>query len=329
MAGGRLSRREAFGTVGAALACAQTFGAPRAAAAPIYDAQASRLKPLIDAPYVPPRSIAAVSDIYRRMTAGVRVSGQGPFDFVVDTGANQSVISTELAEMLGLPVNPSAPLNGVAGVMMAPTTFAVLDIAGKRKLGAAFSILPQASIGGQGLLGLDHLGGQKLTLDFKTPAIRIEASHRPWNVGRDVVVRGRQVNGQLTLIDADLAGLKITAFIDSGAQNTIGNRALRAAAERRAMGTWYPTPIVSATGQTIDAEIANLPNLRVGGVKLPNWPVAFADLHTFQMWNLVEKPAILIGVDILSRFETVSLDFVRDEVTFRLPGTEGAFVDQA
>jgi hypothetical protein len=55
---------------------------------------------------------------------------------------------------------------------------------------------------------------------------------------------------------------------------------------------------------------------------LPNWPVAFADLHTFTMWDLTNKPAILIGVDILTRFESVCLDFARDEVRFRLPKAE-------
>jgi predicted aspartyl protease len=326
MAKSRLSRRQAVYAAGAALLCA-----PSAQAVAIFDAQASRLKPLSDPPYVPPRSIGAVADIYSRMTAGVRVEGRGPYDFIVDTGANQSVISAEIVASLGLPVNPSAPLNGVAGVMMAPTTFAVLDIAGRRKAGAGFSVLPGAAIGGQGMLGLDQLGGQRLTLDFRNPSIRIETAGRLWNAGRDVVVRGRQVSGQLTLVDADIAGLKITAFIDSGAQSSIGNMALRdlAADRNRAIGAWATTSIVSATGQTIEAELANLPNLRLGGVKMPNWPVAFADLHTFRMWNLVDRPAILIGVDILSRFESVSLDFFRSEVRFRLPSDDGALVGAA
>ena len=203
----------------------------------------------------------------------------------------------------------------------------MLDVAGKRKPGATFSVLPAAAIGGQGLLGLDHLGGQRLTLDFRNSAVRIEQSSRFWNDGRDIVVRGRQVSGQLTLVDADIAGLKITAFIDSGAQNTIGNMALRSlAAAKQPVGAWYPTPIVSATGQTIAAEISSLPNLRIGGVRLPNWPVAFCDLHTFKMWNLNDRPAILIGVDILSRFENVSLDFARNEVRFRLPSSDGALI---
>ena len=135
-----------------------------------------------------------------------------------------------------------------------------------------------------------------------------------------VAVKARRRNGQLTLVDAELAGIPLVAFLDSGAQNTIGNRALRAMAlARDPTSRWVETPIISVTGQTIAAEMADLPHLRIGGLSLPNWPVAFADLHTFHMWNMIDKPAILIGVDILSRFQTVCLDFARNEVRFRPP----------
>ncbi len=291
---------------------------------------ASRLRAASGDLYVPPTNLSTVCDIYNRMRCGVRLAGQGPFPFVVDTGANQSVVSAELAQKIGLPFNPPALLNGVAGALMAPTTFAVLDIGGKRKADAAFSILPAAAIGGNGLLGLDHLGGQRLILDFKNEALRIAASSRFFGSTDDVVIKASRVSGQLTLVDADVAGIHITAFIDSGAQSTIGNMALRTLAiARGATSAWYSTPILSATGQTIASEMASLPNLRIGGLKLPSWPVAFADLHTFRMWDLVDKPAILIGVDILSRFESVSLDFARNEVRFRLPNVDGAMVTRA
>jgi hypothetical protein len=86
---------------------------------------------------------------------------------------------------------------------------------------------------------------------------------------------------------------------------------------------WRPIPIVSVTGQTVDAEFADLPALRIGGLTLPDWPVAFADMHIFHLWNLVDRPAIVLGVDMLSRFEAVCLDFRTDQVLFRLP-TRGA-----
>jgi hypothetical protein len=269
--------------------------------------------------YVPPTNLKTVFDIYSRMTAPIEVDGQGPFQFVVDTGANQSVISIELAARLGLPTGPPENLNGVAGIQTTPTTTARLD-AGGRVQNATLFLLPAEAIGGDGMLGLDSLEGQMLTLDFGSQRLHIDAPQHHHFDPSEVAMKAHRRDGQLTLVDADLAGIRIVAFLDSGAQDTIGNMALKSLALARSpMVALTSAPILSATGQTIYAEMADLPNLRIGSLRLPTWPVAFADLHTFRLWNLVDRPAILIGVDVLSRFEYVRLDFSRDEVNFRLP----------
>jgi hypothetical protein len=283
---------------------------------------ASRLTPLEDQPYIPPTSLTTVADIYRRMTVPIRVNGAGPFAFVVDTGANQSVISAELAARLGLPQGPAEPLNGVAGVEDAPTTKADLEIGVRRQDAVILSMLPAAALGADGMLGLDRLEGQELTLNFRAQTMGIASPRRLFRDPADIAVKAHRRDGQLTLVDADLAGIPLVAFLDSGAQNTVGNMALRSLAlTRHPDSRWTEASIESATGQTITAEMADLPALRIGGLHLPNWPVAFADLHTFRMWNLTKRPAILLGVDVLSRFESVCLDFARDEVRFRLPSS--------
>ncbi|MDQ2765144.1 MAG: retroviral-like aspartic protease family protein, partial [Pseudomonadota bacterium] len=255
---------------------------------------------MTDQAYIPPISLSTVADLYRRMTAPIRINGAGPFPFVVDTGANQSVLSEELSLQLSLPVGPFEPLNGVAGVENAATTNAALEIGGRTEKNVVFSLLPAKAIGGVGMLGLDRLEGQELTLDFQGRTLDIKPPGRLWRDPADIAVKAHRRDGQLTLVDADLAGIPLVAFLDSGAQNTIGNMALRSLAlTRNPKSPWTDTPIVSATGQTIDAQIADLPQLRVGGMRLPNWPVAFADLHTFKMWDLTRKPAILLGVDVL------------------------------
>jgi predicted aspartyl protease len=310
-----VDRRRLALIIGAALA------APSVGRADVHvnTDSASRIPRSGEAAYVPPTSVAVVADIYRRMTAAVTVNGQGPFAFVVDTGANQSVLSADIVAQLGLPIGPPRPLNGVAGVQIAPTVTASLSFGERIHRDVELSVLPGEALGGAGLLGLDRLDGQRLTLDFGRQTLRIEAGHG-WRDPEEIAVKARRRDGQLTFVNADLAGIPLVAFLDSGAQNTIGNMALRRLAVTRNPRTlWTPTPIISATGQTIDAEIADLPALRIGGLHLPNWPVAFADLHTFRLWNLIDKPAILVGVDVMSRFEHVSLDFSRDEVRFRLP----------
>jgi hypothetical protein len=124
-----LERRNVLGM----LAASSVLGAGVVGSAVVARVESSRLTPLSDQPYVPPMSLRTIADIYRRMTAPVRIEGSGPFAFVVDTGANQSVISTELAGVLGLPFGADAALNGVAGVQMTPTTIASLDLGGTRR----------------------------------------------------------------------------------------------------------------------------------------------------------------------------------------------------
>ena len=276
--------------------------------------------PSDDDVYDPPTSLALVADLYSRMTAPLVVNDQGPFAFVVDTGANQSVVSAELAARLRLPTGPPAMLNGVAGVQMTPTTTASLGLGHRARRHTKLFVLPQAAIGGDGMLGLDGLDKQTLVLDFRHRTLIVEPGGGRGVESRTVVMRATRRDGQLTLVDAALSEIGITAFIDSGAQNTIGNRSLqRMARLRYPTSVWAEAPIVSVTGQTIEGDLADLPHLRIGGMKLPHWRVAFSDLHTFQMWGLVDRPAILLGVDVLSRFERVSLDFARDEVRFLPP----------
>jgi predicted aspartyl protease len=323
MADDLATRRRVMTLLGAAALCPIASGvAAQMGSLDLRHDAPSRLARPTREDYVPPSDLKVVADIYRRMTVAVRINGGGPFGFVVDTGANQSVIARELAERLGLPIGPSAPLNGVAGVQVAPTTSARIEI-GKRELPEqTLSLLPRAGIGGDGMLGLDSIGEAALTIDFVKKDLRIAAGKDNWRDPDAVAVKATRRDGQLTLVKVFLTGRPITAFIDSGAESTIGNLALRQMAlTTNPKSQWTQTTIISSTGQTINAEMADLLNLRVGNLVVPVWPVAFADLHTFEMWGMIKEPAILIGVDILSRFDSVCLDFARDEVRFQMAPT--------
>src|SRR5688500_16056541 len=60
--------------------------------------------------------VALKADSNRRMTVPVTVSGEGPFRFMVDTGANHTAISQELAARLGLTTRSGARLHSATGV---------------------------------------------------------------------------------------------------------------------------------------------------------------------------------------------------------------------
>ena len=60
--------------------------------------------------------LGSAADVARRVTVPVRINSQGPFDFVVDSGANRTVVSSELADILSLPPAGQAQIHGIAGV---------------------------------------------------------------------------------------------------------------------------------------------------------------------------------------------------------------------
>jgi aspartyl protease len=317
-----LSRRRLAAFLG--LAIAAPSSATAGSAIVNRQARASRIRPSgigSDSVYLPPADLKASMDLFRRMTAQVTINGKGPFRFVVDTGANQSVVSTEIAAEIGLPVGEPGPLHGVAGVQIVQTTTAdTIRVGGLQQDGMKLSVLPQAAIGGHGFLGLDLIGRQRLTLDFKGQRVVVAPSESQRRDPHDIILPATYRSGQLTLVNGEIAKVPVSAFLDSGAQTSIGNLALkRMAAQRHPALRWTATEVISATGQTIVGDWAVLPSFKFGRMRLEYLPVVFAELHTFEIWKLNASPAILIGVDVMSQFEMVSLDFERNEVRFVVP----------
>ena len=56
--------------------------------------------------------------------------------------------------------------------------------------------------------------------------------------------------------------------------------------------------------------------LRLGGVLIKDVPMAFADVHPFKKLELSDRPAILLGMDVLRQFDRVAVDFPSKKVTF-------------
>src|SRR6476661_608130 len=60
------------------------------------------------------QDVQFANDATERMTVPVRVSGTGPFRFLVDTGADRTAISRQLATRLKMPAGQVAELHSIA-----------------------------------------------------------------------------------------------------------------------------------------------------------------------------------------------------------------------
>jgi predicted aspartyl protease len=264
--------------------------------------------------------IAAARDAANRMTVPVMVNGQGPFPFVIDTGADRTVISAELAAKLGLQAGDPVVLNGTAGVDLTPTAIIPRLEVGVREIrNVDAPMLQAANLGAMGMLGIDSLFDQRMVMDFRAKRITVEASRHEHMSADVIVVRAHRRLGQLVLVDSSIGGEPILVILDSGAQNTIGNFALRDFINSRRDSLGLPVDVVSVSGGATPARFATVPRIKIGGFTLRNLPIAFADLHTFKEFDLNGQPAILLGMDVLRHFDRVAVDFGRKEVSFRLP----------
>jgi predicted aspartyl protease len=261
-----------------------------------------------------------------RMTVPVQIAEAGPFPFIIDTGAQRTVISRELADHLQLSQGPIVQLTAMTGTRDVGTVviprISVSSIGGSRIEAPA---LDTVNLGAPGMLGIDTLQDHAVTIDFARQSISVRPSVKQTgheDFGGDIVVRAKSLFGQLIVTDAYCGNQRIKVVLDTGSVVTIGNEALR----RRVVHTRKPVPVnlLSVTGGTLPADYTAIRMVKVGGMALNDLPVAFADAPPFKQFGLDKTPALMLGMDTLRLFRRVEIDFANRTVRFTLPdGTEG------
>ena len=292
-------------------------------AAPLAAQTAASAPPPTSPPQYEPTTIVGTgTDRSARMTVPVIVAGRGPYNFVVDTGADRTVVSRELADDLKLAASGTATMHAMAGVSpVGMVHVPALEVGGRRNDAFNAPALARQYLGANGLVGVDSLKGRRVVMDFGKGTLSITNSRtiEPTDPNT-IVVTAKSRYGQLILVDSDIGGVPITVIIDSGAQSSVGNLALRRMLEkRRKVRDFLPTTMTDVTGATMAAEVARVESIRLGGFTLTGVGVVFADAHPFQRFGLLNRPAMLLGMDTLRAFRRVSVDFAQRKVRFLLP----------
>lgn len=267
-----------------------------------------------------------------RLSVHVLVNGTGPYRFLVDSGADTSVVGLKIARDLQLPLGSPAILNSTTArqlvdrvrvdqLTLGPTTVRNLQLPALR----------ETDVGGQGLIGIDAMVQQRLMLDFENKVIRVEDARTPVRPEPgEIVVTAKRQRGQLILTQVRAGGIALDAIIDTGSEVSIGNSALRQKLVRRNQEFWM-VPATGVTGVTVQVEMTIVRELVLGPVTLYDVPVAFADVPPFKLFGVANEPALLLGTDMLSTFRKVSLDFRARKVRFQLRkcGTAGIVLSTA
>ncbi|WP_296674712.1 retroviral-like aspartic protease family protein [Novosphingobium sp.] len=265
-----------------------------------------------------------------RLTVDVGVNGTGPYRFVVDSGADTSVIGRRLANALALREGRPVLLNAITETRTVNRVLVnALQVGPNQFRDMELPRLEERFIGANGMIGLDALVDQRLMLDFERRRIAVEDASRPapkWD--GEIVVTAKLKKGQLILTHVRSKDLSLDAVVDTGSEVTIGNSALRARIAKRKNARIIKAEITGVTGKVEEVDLVYVEELKIGTITLRNVPIAFADVPPFEVFELEKKPALLLGTDLMENFRRVSLDFRARKVRFQLRNCrpEGVYV---
>ena len=306
-------------TAAAAAAVPPAIGKPRPA--PPTPPDVPQLPPAI---YDPGLDVGGsdlkAHEIDTRLSVDVRLNGQGPYRFIVDSGADSSAVGVRLARSLQLPLGTPVILNGMtARNIVDRVKVDRLTVGTNTVANLELPALREFDLGGDGMIGIDALVQQRLMLDFEKHLIKVEDARIPErHEPGEIVILARRQRGQLILTHVKAAGYELDAIIDTGTEITIGNLALRDKLIRGNRDKFLTVDVIGVTGVSAKLQVARIGELELGPVVLRDVPMAFADVPPFKMFGLTDQPALLLGTDILDTFRRISLDFRARKVRFQL-----------
>lgn len=253
-----------------------------------------------------------------RVVAPVMIDGQGPFRFVVDTGANHCTISPRLVTLLRLAPASGASMrvSGVTGTQLLP--YVLVDRLQAGDLTIAQSRMPvvdtSVMAGADGILGTAGLTEDRIIVDFQENRVTLSRSHGLSAVSNLLELPAERVVGGLIMVPAHIGRVSVSAVIDTGSAHTLGNLALERALLARAKRKGTFTQVYGVTKDVSSGELVTAPQLTLGPATISRLSVVYGDFNIFKVWHLQSKPAIIVGMDVLGTVDSLIIDFAQARV---------------
>lgn len=265
-----------------------------------------------------PRYVAPnTRDSIGRIWAPVLINGKGPYRLVLDTGASRSAVIQRVVDDAGLPLRDKpVKLRGVTGSAIVAAvradTLAFGDLVVEN---VTLPVVADAFGGADGVLGGEGMADKRIEIQFLRDRISIARSRRaPVPAGFSVVPFEHSPNRGMR-VQVMVGPVEATALIDTGAQVTVGNLALREAlARRRNEKDVFEAAIIGVTEDIQTATRVRIPGIVAGELIVRNAEIMFSDLHILDHWRLNSRPTLIIGMDVLGSLDTLVIDYRRNEL---------------
>jgi predicted aspartyl protease len=275
-------------------------------------------------PLVPGAASAAgaiTKDSAGRAVARVSINGQGPFRFIIDTGANRSVLSQALATRLGLEHSGEGLVHSIDSA--APAKLVNVDSLsfGDLRLSSGETpVLDGPMLADEhGLLGVDGMAGRLLHVDFTKQCVEIYESPAQLPMQGWLSVPARMRFGTMLTVQGEIRGVKVNVLLDTGSDLSLANEKFREALRDVATRSIeYKGDFAFTFGRPVVLERSVwTPRLNLGDTFIDNVIAYIGNFHIFDVWGLQDEPTLLIGTDVLTRSREMAIDYERGVVYFR------------
>jgi Aspartyl protease/gag-polyprotein putative aspartyl protease len=312
----RLSRRAlAGGAIGAALAGNSLISGPSLA-------QRSQDRVVVPG-QTPTINLQTWVDRFGRPTAEVMLNGRGPYKFIVDTASTTSVVSSRLATALNLPELAPRQVHSVTGTSLERFARTQTIRTGRSvKEDASVAVMDSPAFEKlDGILGMDMFKDRKVRFNFTRRSVHIESAARR-EASLPVTSRFKLHHGLLIETDVRVGGVRGTAMVDTGGSTTIINTAMLNAFSTQGR-YWRGRPqeqpvLFGANNQEIMGIWARMPEIAVMGLRTRGLTVIVSDVAIFDLWDMAKRPAMLLGMDVLTQLDTLVIDYRRREMQIKL-----------
>lgn len=249
----------------------------------------------------------------------VHVNGKGPFDFVLDTGAAMSIITEELASIIGIEGTEVKEALGSAGkkIKVPLGKLDSISIGETRVEDVQIGIMKELpKCVGPGVLGYNFLKEFVLTIDYGSNLLTFTSPTDKKGCDRSlpnyVPLRLARPNRPILLVDVFVNAQETYQFtLDTGASQTVVSPEL---AQQMSIKDIKVDSIIGVGGTT-QSSVGILKSLSVGEASLRNITVIVADIFSALSQAVGTKFDGILGFNFLSKFK-LEIDYPNESLRF-------------
>ena len=243
----------------------------------------------------------------------VDVNEQGPFDFILDTGAGTSLLSSDLAVRLNAKIIGSKEGQSAGGKVSVSLAKVDSLAVGEAKLeDVDVGIVDLSHIGKtvgakiDGDLGYNFLKHFRVTIDYRDCEIRFDDPKRVEGFARsaktEMPIRLASPAKPLILVDVHANGRGPFQFaIDTGTATT----AIAPELAKQVGIDSSPVGAGTTGGAPVDFSAGMLQSFQLGGAKIDSMPVVVADFFTMLNAAIGAKLDGIVGYNFLRNYKVV------------------------